>query len=324
MALCGSLQVSSYTTAGRPTSVNGGMYFDTTIGQLVVAYEGSWYKAEGTSTTQPAVDLCYAAIGGGGAGGTGNGTGGGGAGGVLVSSANNIATNTWFCVAIGSGGAGSTTFGGSHNPGGNTCFGAGIEGQIAYGGGHGSGQSDQNDPGGSGGGGGNAAQGGKLGCLAQGNRGGNSSVPVLDGGGGGGYSQEGCTAVLSVTSGCGGIGSTFLSSYCVAAGGTGGGDFPTGGRTGGGGAGGFNGGDPLRCNGYNATANTGSGGGGGPGDRPANGQTGSGGSGVIFLFYKSSVTMFSSPTVSQTNSFDPVSGRCFACITGGVGCICWA
>jgi len=294
----GSLQLPSWTTAGRPTAVNGLAGFNTTLNQPEY-YNGVTWIQYGVSANSYTVT--YLLVGGGG----GASSGGGGGGGVL-NSTTTVYKGVVYPIEVGQGGAGVFSINYA-NPGSPSKFGN----ITALGGGGGGGDTGVALTGGSGGGAGchGGSSSGASGTSGQGNSGGNcgsSSGSAGGGGGAGGAGSNGANgaggaggnggAGVSIT--IGGITSTY-------GGGGGGGARPyqnQGTSTGGSGGGGRGTGTPPGARDFGGFGepgfpNTGGGGGGGSGYHTSGvtfGVGGAGGSGIVIL---------SIPTASYSGTY---------------------
>jgi len=285
-----------------PVEATGGSISDITIDgdgyrvHVFTSTGSSTFGVQSLGNITDDVDYLVVAGGGGGGGSAGSGASGagGGAGGLL----NGITTLTVqdYSVVVGtggsSGGSSSDTRGG--NGANSTAFGL-----TSIGGGGGGSREPGNGQGRNGGSGGGegsqrlASSGFGLGTNGQGNNGGQNGVVGGNtaaenaSGGGGGAGAVGQDGLDNSSSGNGGIGldfsSTFTSAFgdngFFAGGGAGGRAGTVGGSQGTGGTGG--GGDGGDTTGQAGAANTG-GGGGGAG---ASGRPGGGGSGIIIIRY---------------------------------------
>jgi hypothetical protein len=280
-------QISSWTTAGRPTSPgNGSLGYNTTTGTWEAYNNSGWvplntnivtnyqaFTSSGTFTPAAGVrNIQLLVVGGGGSGGSG-GAGGGGAGGVVYIPNFTVTPSTGITVTIGAGGSSNTN-------GVNSSFGS----ITAYGGGRGAPSTDVSYgsisggpfPGGSGGGGGASSTALAAGApgSSQGSAGGIAPVVApYPAGGGGGAGQVGQNGASGVN-GAGGNG-VYIPIFSA---------YGASGYFGGGGAGGYagntSGSGGLGGGGGTAVAGTANTGGGGGGNNAASSN---GGSGVVIV-----------------------------------------
>ena len=279
-------QISSWTTAGRPTSPgNGSIGYNTTTGTWEAYNNGGWvplnsnvvtnyqqFTTSGTFTPAAGVrNIQLLVVGGGGSGASG-GAGGGGAGGVVYIPNFAVTPSVGITVTIGAGGS-------SLSNGANSSFGS----IIAYGGGRGGPFTDvsygnNNGPFAGGSGGGCGATSTVVGSGAPGSSQGSaggiafivSPYPAGGGGGAGQVGQGGSSGVNGV--GGNGVYIPIFSAYGAS------------GYFGGGGAGGYTGNSSVSgglggggSSGVAGTANTGGGGGG------LSAASSNGGSGVVIV-----------------------------------------
>ena len=273
--------LSTWTTAGRPTSPVAGQFgFNSTLGYI------EWYSSTASSWIPiyngPSYAIDYLVVAGGGGGATGgngdSGAGGGGAGGLSYGSVS-VTFGQSYAVVVGAGGTAAST---TTNTVGTSGTSSSFFGVVPTGGGRGgAGITAGNSAGNGGSGGGNAGEQavgtGVSGEGFAGAMGSTDSSTYTSGGGGGGATTAGQNSG-GRNGGNGGTGYTTSisgTSTPYAGGGAGGrgasGSNGTGGSGGGGGSG------------VAGTVNTGGGGGG----NFANGSTfgAAGGSGIVIISY---------------------------------------
>jgi hypothetical protein len=273
-----TFKASGWTSAGRPTPVEGMIGYNTTLNAYEI-YNGNWQTlyAEPNSATAYLVQHLIVAGGGGG----GSRVGGGGGGGGVLNGYTGVTIGTSYTITIGGGGAT-----GANSAGSNGFVGANSSAfsLTAIGGGNGMGlNGGAITTGGSGGGSAYTSAGYGSGTAGQGYAGGVAWVSSASygGGGGGGAGMVGNHG-LAIHGGNGGSGmqSSITGSYEFYAGGGGGGITSANGIGGHGGSGG-GGKATLGAVGTAGLANTGGGGGGGADQKIG----AAGGSGIVVIAY---------------------------------------
>jgi len=297
-----AIQLTSGTTAERPSSAsNGEMRYNTTDNKVEYYDGANWIRLSDGSAAFYSID--FMVLAGGGSGGSGNNgyrSAGGGAGGYRTSygttsgggataeAALEISAGTIYTIGVG----GGASFGNGTD---SFLSGSDITTITSVGGGRG-GENSNGSAGGSGGGGSYSSRSGGAGTANQGFAGGNASGATF-GAGGGGAGSVGVDA-NSTRAGGAGLSSSITGSLVGRAGGGGG---ANGGSASDGGAAGA---PSNNTRGSNAAANT-AGGGGGSANYPNPTGAGFGGSGLVVLRMptsKYSGTTTGSPTVSTDGS----------------------